>query len=61
VPPPWVSAGIAVIVYVVQKRFAHQAVGFVRARLLGSTDRARPFGLEPAPDHFFNPFGTPPR
>jgi hypothetical protein len=44
-----------------QKSFGRPATGFVRARLLGSQDRARPFGLEPVPDRFFNPFGTPPR
>lgn len=44
-----------------QKTFGRAATGFVRARLLGSRDRARPFGLRPVPDRFFNPFGTPPR
>jgi hypothetical protein len=44
-----------------QKTFDRPATGFVRARLLGSRDRARPFGLRPVPDRFFNPFGTPPR
>jgi hypothetical protein len=44
-----------------QKTYGRPATGFVRARLLGSRDRARPFGLKPVPDRFFNPFGTPPR
>ena len=43
-----------------QKSFGRPAAGFVRARL-GPRDRARPFGLKPVPDRFFNPFGTPPR
>jgi hypothetical protein len=44
-----------------QKTYGRPATGFVRAQLLGSRDRARPFGLKPVPDRFFNPFGTPPR
>jgi hypothetical protein len=43
-----------------QRSFSNPASGFVRARLLGSRDRARPFGLKPVPDRFFYPFGTPP-
>lgn len=43
-----------------QRTFRRTAAGSVRARLLGSRDRARPFGLEPVPDRFYNPFGTPP-
>jgi hypothetical protein len=42
-----------------QRTFAIPAVGYVRATLVSTGERARPFGLRPVPDHFYNPFGQP--
>jgi hypothetical protein len=59
----WASLGVVRTdrVGIFQTSLRRPATGFVRARLMGSRDRARPFGLKPVPDRFYNPFGTPPR
>lgn len=40
--------------------FRVRPTGTIRARIVETGERALPFGIEPVPDMFFNPFGTTP-
>jgi hypothetical protein len=42
-----------------ERRFRGPRVGSVRARVVGTGERAVPFSLKHHPDRFFNPFGQP--
>ena len=42
---------------IIDKRLNVRPVGYIRARTLGSDERAVPFSLKAVPDRFFSPFG----